>query len=105
MLCSLAADFYCVRHGGCPGEDLLRHWELQGSICGARWIALLKHDDDNSLGKASAGMGGWPLDPQLGAFRFFRIAQTGRNLSGRHVLSCSGIELYGTLTETAEPED
>ena len=57
----------------------------------------------------------WPLDAGVVAgrsFRHFRIVQTGAsssavttgaaaNRSGTYVLACTGIELYGVLTDTS----
>ena len=45
---------------------------------------------------AAFSVAAWPIE-NAGAFRHFRVYQTGLNSFTHNYLMCSGIELYGTL--------
>ena len=45
---------------------------------------------------AAFSVAAWPIE-NAGAFRRFRVYQTGLNSGNHNHLMCSGIELYGTL--------
>ncbi len=104
---SLCVDHYCLRnttHFDVADYSLL-HWELQGSNSAprshAQWVTLRRHERDSSLPRVAAGVCGWAVSGAA-SFRRFRVLQTGPNAhsSGNsHYLECSGIELYGVLTE------
>ena len=47
---------------------------------------------------AAFSVAAWPIE-NAGAFRHFRVYQTGLNSSNANNLMCTGIELYGTLVE------
>ena len=105
---SLCVDHYCLRnttHSVNAHHHALLHWELQGSNSApgsdAQWVTLRRHERDSSLPRVAAGVCGWAVNGAA-SFRRFRVLQTGPNahLSGNyHYLMCSGIELYGVLTE------
>jgi hypothetical protein len=105
---SLCVDHYCLRnttHSGNAATSSLLHWELQGSNSApgshAQWVILRRHERDSSLPRVAAGVCGWAVNGAA-SFRRFRVLQTGPNAFSRgtsHNLMCSGIELYGVLTE------
>ena len=105
---SLCVDHYCLRntpHSGNATNYSLLHWELQGSNSApgsdAQWVTLRRHERDSSLPRVGAGVYGWAVNGAA-SFRRFRVLQTGPNARSRgnsHHLMCSGIELYGVLTE------
>ena len=88
------------------GNDLFapRHWELQGSPDGMKWSTLIRHGKsqgknkpDTSLNEACRAWT-WPVPyNNQKPFGHFRILQTGPTSNHRHLLSCSGFELYGRL--------
>jgi hypothetical protein len=103
----MVVDYYCLRHGG-SGSCALRNWELQGSVDEQTWVVLRTHEDDEAIGTAALSTAGWAVERcaggagggagvTFGAFRHFRIQQTGLDASNMNHLCCSGIELYGTL--------
>ena len=47
---------------------------------------------------AAFSVAAWPIE-NAGAFRHFRVYQTGPNSKNNNHLMCTGIELYGTLVE------
>ena len=78
----------------------LRSWHLQGRVRErGDWVTLSVHTrvDNDLLPDVPYLSKGWPVSSKLGAYRFFRILQTGRNSTGNDVLSISGIDFYGTL--------
>ena len=105
---SLCVDHYCLRnttHSGDATNFSLLHWELQGSNSApgsdAQWVTLRRHESDSSLPRVGAGVCGWAVSCAA-SFRRFRVLQTGPNAwsgGSYHYLMCSGIELYGVLTE------
>jgi len=104
---SLCVDHYCLRNTPHPdaANYSLLHWELQGSNSApgsdAQWVTLRRHESDSSLPRVGAGVCGWAVNGAA-SFRRFRVLQTGPNAhssGNNHHLLCSGIELYGVLTE------
>lgn len=78
----------------------LRSWHLQGRVReGGEWVTLSVHTrvDKDILSDIPYISAGWPVSSKLGAYRFFRVLQTGRNSIGNDILSIAGIDLYGTL--------
>ncbi len=77
---------------GCPSH-------MQGSKDGVAFTTLFDHVKDAAL-QAPGSTATWPIvgsgDGQ--GFRFFRVRLTGPNSGGNHILSLSGLELYGTVT-------
>ncbi len=96
----LSPDHYCLRHGyGRLPYYALRHWELQGSVDGAAWETLQRHDNDTAI-DLPMQEADWAIAAAVVGgrfFRHFRVLQTGPNSNGYHDLSCAGIELYGVL--------
>ena len=102
---SLCVDHYCLRntpHSGHAAAYALLHWVLQGSNSApgsdAQWVTLRRHESDSSLPRVAAGVCGWAVSGAA-SFRRFRVLLTGPNSGNHHYLTCSGIELYGVLTE------
>ena len=97
---ALYLTHYSLRHGRDNGMSIIRNWRLEGSLDGHIWKTLKKHDNDRGLkGPFPYYTATWPVDGELGAFRYFRIFQTGKNSSGRFSIFLSGIELYGILID------
>ncbi|XP_068671381.1 girdin-like [Montipora foliosa] len=91
---------YTLRHGRDNGLSIIRNWRLEGSLDGRSWKTLKKHDNDRGVKDPYPYYTyTWSVDGELGAFRYFRIFQTGKNSSGRFGIFLSGIELYGVLIE------
>ena len=68
------------------------------------WKALRKEKKyAKKLNRKTNPVMSWKVRP-CGAFRYFRILQTGPNANGKksHELNCSGIEFWGELIEMAE---
>lgn len=102
---SLYLTHYSLRHGRKDGKYLLCNWRLEGSFDEKNWKTLREHKNDQTL-KRSQFQNSWEVNGKLGAFRYFRIYQTGPNSSGSFHLYLSGIELYGVLIEMdVSPED
>ena len=90
---SLRPTHYCLRSG--LNINRLRSWRLEGSNDGAFWSPLKTHADDTSLAETEMSVADWPIDGIEMFYRRFRVLQTGLSSSGKHFLSCAGIELYG----------
>ena len=78
----------------------LRSWHFQGRVReGGDWVTLSVHTrvDPDLLPDGPHIGSAWQVSSKLGAYRFFRVLQTGRNSLGTDVLSISGIDLYGTV--------
>ena len=92
-----------LRHGKKDGESFLQEWQLQGSIDGVTWTNLNSVKDPSDPLQFREPhpyfVGRWTVEGEVGAFRYFRIFQTGRNSSGKYGIYLSGIELYGTLAK------
>ena len=91
---------YTLRHDANGCSHVLRRWRLEGSADGTGWTTLKTHADDAGLAATSMATASWPVEA-AGAFRHFRILQTGKNSKGtdQDHLMCAGIELYGRLRE------
>lgn len=97
---ALFLTHYTLRHGRDNGMSIVRNWRLEGSLDGRSWKVLKKHENDRGLKEPFPYYTAtWSVDGDLGAFRYFRIFQTGKNSSGRFSIFLSGIELYGVLIE------
>lgn len=97
---ALYLTHYTLRHGRDNGMSIMRNWRLEGSLDGRTWKPLKKHENDRGLKDPFPYYTAtWMVDGELGAFRYFRIFQTGKNSSGRFNIFLSGIELYGVLID------
>jgi len=71
---------------------------------GKRRHTLRTHNDDHSIPAGNGiayGVGCWPMEGQEGlGFRYFRILTNGNNSGGDNRPFCSGLEFWGTLTDT-----
>ncbi|CDK13343.1 E3 ubiquitin-protein ligase [Caenorhabditis elegans] len=91
---------YSLRHSRGYGRSALRNWMLQGSVDAKRWENVIVHTDDKGLGEPGSTATWHVGEKGTTAFRFFRIAQNGKNSSGQtHYLSCSGFEIYGDIVD------
>ena len=91
---------YSLRHGKRDGKSVLRYWELQGSIDGkdCNWKNI------NTYRKKREFTEPFPyvtetfsVEGDVGAFRYFRILQTGQHSSKGFGIYLSGMEFYGIL--------
>ncbi len=89
---------YALRHYSSWDTEALRNWQLQASNDGTTWDTLSTHVNDTALNSAGAEHF-WPLPKLIGAYRYFRILQTGTNSNNHHYLALSGIELHGELLD------
>jgi hypothetical protein len=100
----LVPNHYALRSDA-HGSHKLRHWRLEASNDGQAWTILRAHGSDASLRDEPMSVAAWPLDAAAVAgrsFRHFRIVQTGPNsFNGHNHLMCTGIELYGVLTDAS----
>ncbi|CAI5448918.1 unnamed protein product [Caenorhabditis angaria] len=97
----LVPSSYSLRHSRGYGRSALRNWLFQGSRDKLVWEVLHAHADDQSLGEPGS-TATWHLsDIQKDkSYRYFRIAQNGRNSSGQtYYLSVSGFEIYGDVVD------
>ena len=94
---SLYLTHYTLRHGLGNGGSFLRNWQLEGSFDGSTWEVLKKHHNDSKLCEPSSYTATWPIEGEVGAYRFFRVFQKGKNSSNEYGIYLSGIELYGVL--------
>lgn len=97
----LVITHYSLRHGKRDGESVLTHWQLEGSNDGINWKELetnhKRGDPPRFRNPYPYYTGTWSVESKVGAFRFFRIFQTGRNSSHKYGIYLSGIELFGVL--------
>uniref|UniRef100_A0A158P7N2 E3 ubiquitin-protein ligase n=1 Tax=Angiostrongylus cantonensis TaxID=6313 RepID=A0A158P7N2_ANGCA len=90
---------YTLRHARGYGRSALRNWLFQGSKDKQVWEVLVAHSDDTSLGDPGS-TATWPIEDDRRPFRYFRIAQNGKNSSGQtYYLSISGFEIYGEIVD------
>eukprot|EP01006_Ploeotia_vitrea_P049935 TRINITY_DN67395_c8_g1_i1.p1 TRINITY_DN67395_c8_g1~~TRINITY_DN67395_c8_g1_i1.p1 ORF type:complete len:1605 (+),score=973.64 TRINITY_DN67395_c8_g1_i1:233-5047(+) len=97
----LNVTHYTLRHYNSWDTECLRNWRFEASNDGQVWTPLRVHRNDEGLnGKGSTFT--WPIEnaEQRGSFSMFRILQTDKNSNNHHYLACSGVELYGTMTQT-----
>jgi hypothetical protein len=82
-------------------KEVLSSWQLEGSNDkrATEWTLLRRHHNDASSSHFCAekgyATGSWALPALHKAFRFFRVYQLEPSAPN---LTCSGLELYGTLT-------
>ncbi|ETO36723.1 hypothetical protein RFI_00341, partial [Reticulomyxa filosa] len=88
-------SYYTLRHYSSWDTECLRNWILQASNDGVHWVTVKKHEDDQGLNEKGASHT-WPVQGR-GAYRIWRIKQTGLNSNKHKYLACSGIEFYGQL--------
>lgn len=94
---------YALRHGKKEGDSQLCGWTLQGSIDGEDWKELntvnLGQNDTLKFDKEPYPYydGTWAFINNVGAFRYFKIEQVGKNSSNKYGIYLYGIELYGVL--------
>ena len=89
---------YSLRHGKKEGDSILSAWELQGSIDGEHWKKI-------ETNQRKFGQSGYrkfvtctrSVEGNVGAFRYFKILQTGLHSSRKYGIYLSGIEFYGVL--------
>jgi hypothetical protein len=98
----LTPTHYTLRHGFANASFCLRHWRLEGRVCGGvphegTWVPLSAHNNDTSLNAAYA-TATWAVEGIVESYRCFRLIVTGVD-SGCNYLMCSGVELYGDLME------
>eukprot|EP01127_Copromyxa_protea_P019762 TRINITY_DN648_c0_g1_i1.p1 TRINITY_DN648_c0_g1~~TRINITY_DN648_c0_g1_i1.p1 ORF type:complete len:460 (-),score=44.09 TRINITY_DN648_c0_g1_i1:86-1444(-) len=110
---TLLPTHYTIRHGSNSKQDCLRIWLLLASNDNSNWKVLSRHKDDKFLNSAFATHT-WKiptqnfLEPEPSeasegdvvasdryGWRYFRICQTGHNVSMTNFLSISGVEFYG----------
>jgi hypothetical protein len=93
---------YSLRSQYNAGENgyYLQSWVIEGSVDGANWTEVDRHEEDRSLNYRNPVQ---CFSVQNGGtdFRFVRLQQTGPNqyYSPNHCLVISGFELFGGLTE------
>ncbi|XP_078378426.1 uncharacterized protein LOC144661514 isoform X2 [Oculina patagonica] len=91
-----------LRHGKMYNESILTKWQFQGSADGVTWKNLEREnpsDPPQFRDPPTYSTGIWTVKGEVGAFRYFRILQTGRNSSGKYGIYLSGVELYGVLSK------
>jgi len=90
--------YYTLRDSQSGGGYQLRNWVLEGSNDGNSWKTIREHTNDSMI--TTQGMSGrWALECDE-SFRIIRVRVTGHDAGGTYYfLFCSGIELYGYVTE------
>jgi len=94
---------YTLRHYNSWDTEALRHWVLEGSNDGVKWVVLREHSNDWALDKKGATFT-WPVNSGNNRFRMLRIRQTGLNSNNHHYLACSGMEIYGRVFNASQPD-
>jgi hypothetical protein len=98
------ASHYTLRHYASSNQEVLRNWELQGSLDGRTWHTLSVHEEDTKL-KAAHQCATWEIPPPAskqeggsgGYYRVFRVIQTGHNSNRSDYLALAGFEIYGSI--------
>ncbi|CAI2350375.1 unnamed protein product [Caenorhabditis sp. 36 PRJEB53466] len=91
---------YTLRHSRGYGRSALRNWNFLGSVDGKQFDTIIAHVDDKGLGEPGSTHTWHVEEKGTTAYRFFRLAQNGKNSSGQtHYLSCSGFEIYGDIVD------
>ena len=91
---------YSLRHGKKEGDSILRKWELKGSIDGQVWKDIDTHrrkGEREFTEPFPYATDTWSVQGEVGAFRYFKIVQTGRHSSNGYGIYLSGMEFYGVL--------
>jgi len=90
--------YYTIRDSQSGGGYQLRNWVLEASNDGSSWKTIREHINDSSI--LSQGMSGrWSIDCDE-SYRHLRVRVTGHDAGGSYYfLFCSGIELYGYVSE------
>jgi len=95
----LVITHYALRHGKKDGESILREWQLQGSTDELNWTNLESAYDPREPPQFRDPIpyftGMWNVEGEVGAYRYFRILQTGKNSSKKFGVYLSGVEFYG----------
>lgn len=100
----LIPNHYCLR-GFENMRKILISWELQGKREESEtWTTLKTHHKDTKIFPSlqSYPVGSWSLPNIKQPYRYFRILQMDHKDKFANFLTCSGIELYGTLLQTEE---
>ena len=98
----LIPNHYCLR-GYEKMKKILKSWELQAKREEQEnWTTLKNHHNDTKLTVTSQPypIGSWSLPEIKQPYRYFRILQMDHQDKNANFLTCSGIELYGTLLQT-----
>uniref|UniRef100_A0A8R1HR92 E3 ubiquitin-protein ligase n=1 Tax=Caenorhabditis japonica TaxID=281687 RepID=A0A8R1HR92_CAEJA len=96
----LVPTSYTLRHSRGYGRSALRNWNLQGSLDNRHFETVICHVDDRALNEPGSTATWHVAEKGSVAYRYFRIAQNGKNSSGQtHYLSCSGFEIYGDISD------
>ena len=96
----LVITHYSLRQGQVDGASALTRWKLQGSNDKMNWEELetiYNKDDVQFTAPSPFYTGTWSVGGEVGAFRYFRVFQTGNNSSKKYGIYLSGIELFGML--------
>ena len=96
----LAITHYSLRQGQRDGASALTRWQLEGSndeINRKELETIHNKNDVQFTAPPPFYTGTWSVGGEVGAFRYFRIFQTGRNSSHKYGIYLSGIELFGML--------
>lgn len=96
----LIPTHYSLRHGKNDGRSILRDWELQGFIDGADWKKIdtcRKKLDREFTEPFPYATETFSVEGDVGAFRYFRIYQTGQHSTRGFGIYLSGMEFYGVL--------
>ena len=96
----LAITHYSLRQGQRDGASALTLWQLEGSNDEINWKELETIHNKNDVQFTAPPpfyTGTWSVGGEVGAFRHFRIFQTGRNSCHKYGIYLSGIELFGML--------
>lgn len=89
---------YSLRHGKKERDSILCERQLKGSIDGKDWKNIGTHrKKDEFTDKNPYPSDTWSVKGELGAFRYFKILQTGLHSSNWHGIYLSGVEFYGVL--------
>jgi hypothetical protein len=83
--------------GAGPNWDNPQNWVLEGSVDGANWACLDRHNGYRGL-DAKLATATFPV-ADSGEVRMLRLRQTGVNCAGHHELVLSRIEFFGTILE------
>jgi hypothetical protein len=98
----VALSHYTLRHYSSQNNHCLRHWRIEGSLNGRQWELLREHTNDHSLTAAGSTATFTIAQSSSAGIRYyshFRFVATSFNSTYIYKnLCCSGLELYGVLT-------